>query len=91
VCSGLYYITQSKAHVGDTPAKYIANCRAQAKQQEKTRVVEKHVQPKEQQVMSTMLSYQSMERMVQSLGREGQQQWRIGHCSQLEGAATDFL
>ena len=38
-----------------------------------------------------MLSYQSMEWMVQSLGREGQQQSRSGHCSQREESSKRYF
>jgi hypothetical protein len=55
-------------------------------------VDDKHVQPKEEQVTSTMLSYQSIERMLQSIGRKEDQQWRIGHCSQqLEESSQKFF
>jgi hypothetical protein len=45
-----------------------------AKQQEKTRVIEKQGPHKEEQVKSEIIPYLSMQRRRQSLGRSGQQQ-----------------
>lgn len=56
--------------------KNCKSCTSRVKQQEKTRVIKKHVPHIEQQVMRKMIPYLSMQRMLQSLRRKGQQQWR---------------
>ena len=71
----------------------MARCKLYKINATSSRPQQKHVQHHQEQVTSTMIPYLSMQRMLQSLWRRGQQQWRDDYCShvQLLPAATQFL
>ena len=61
--------------------------------QEMARVIETHVQHHQEQVTSKMIPYLSIQTMLHSVWRRGQQRWRDDYCSHvlLLPAATQFL
>ena len=80
LCMGVY--------VQNVQAKIIATS-SRPQVQETARVIEKHVQHHwQQQLTSTMIPYLSVQMMVQSLWRRGQQQKRDGYNSHGRLAAT---
>ena len=79
-------------HVKNTVAKKIANPHDH-KCRRRQRVIDKHVPHKQQQVTSTMIPYLSIQTMLHSVWRRGQQRRRDGYCSHvsLMTATTQIL